>query len=286
MKLYGLLSMAGLLLAGCLSSPSSLPTGAAEDWDGRNLTYVSADQAVRVPGCQILCTKENLPINPEKIYRLSVEFLLQEQSGSGKTLQAYLGFVMYTKDGKRIWADNIRPRPDTDTILTRPCTKEDTSIYIADGENWSSYASSVVAFNTLLDYQDLPNFQTTSAQQITGIEKLSDGEYRVDLNAPCGFDAAKGSGVRQHQAWDYMYTAGSGDLLPGKWIRLSGVAQGVVQSGMPWNHFGPGIERVGFVILSNWEEQNDENIMLFRNIQLEEVPEEELTPEERAALEQ
>lgn len=110
--------------------PEDISIASPEDWLSWNPTTGSfdiTDGVFQVKGKAIsLYSKEMLKIDPNKAVRIAGNF---KNISSAENTTVYLGFQIYDENQKEIrdWA--VRVVSNSDTVLSRKCHEESTTIY-------------------------------------------------------------------------------------------------------------------------------------------------------------
>ena len=233
--------------------PEDISIASPEDWLSWNPTTGSfdiTDGVFQVKGKAIsLYSKEMLKIDPNKAVRIAGNF---KNISSAENTTVYLGFQIYDENQKEIrdWA--VRVVSNSDTVLSRKCHEESTTIYIRDASNWKEGAKVIPVFFTENDYSDLPNdhLKRSYSQSIKSVTKLTDNNFAVEFAEPVGFDAENGTGIRLHgQGGTLMYAGGSKTLKPQESVTLSGIVQGQATMGMPADAWCPGAAYARLIVL-------------------------------------
>lgn len=147
----------------------------------------------QVKGRVSLVSDSKFKIDPEKYYVTSVRI---RASGTHET-RALLGIAPVDAQNRIIDFVNITIVPKTFTELVLPCRKNDTSIVVKDGVNWSKGIFSP-AFEVKKDGSDLPCFTVAENARVLSVAE-NDENFTVKLSGPVGKDYPAGTPVRLHQ---------------------------------------------------------------------------------------
>lgn len=147
----------------------------------------------RVKGRVSLVSDSAFKIDPEKYYVTSVRI----RAGGANATRALLGIAPVDAQNRIIDFVNITIVPKTFTELARPCRKNDTSIVIKDGVNWSKGVFSP-AFEVKKDESDLPCFTVAENIRVLSVAE-NDENFTVKLSGPVGKDYPAGTPVRLHR---------------------------------------------------------------------------------------
>ncbi|MCX6984090.1 MAG: hypothetical protein NT118_04965, partial [Lentisphaerae bacterium] len=131
-----------------------------------------------------------LPVDPGKTWDFSAS--VQGKSGN---LDMYL--FQYDAQKRRIGAYNVNAVPGTETPLSAPVKRSDTSFIVADASKWDAPSKgNIVVFDAKADFSDLPNFQ--HEYYVKAVKPQGNG-FLVELSQGLFQDHAQGSLVRLHQ---------------------------------------------------------------------------------------
>ncbi|WP_176012086.1 hypothetical protein [Victivallis sp. Marseille-Q1083] len=241
-----------------------------QNWNPKTGIYRETDADFEVEGKSVsLYGKDLLKIDPAKTICISANF---KNLSSQADANVYLGFRLYDQDKKEIRDWNVCVIPDSDTVLSRKCSPESTTIYVRDASRWPEQSKVHLAFFTATDYSDLPNanIKHSAGQIIQSITKLTDHNYAVEFANPVGFAGDAATPVRLHkQGGAYMYAGGSKLLKSQESISLSGCVKGQVEKDMPQNAWCPGAAYARVIVLVR---SNSEDCKIqFDSIKVEEV---------------
>lgn len=141
-----------------------------------------------------------------------------KNTGNTQT-RIYLGYTLFTKDGKRIRSRNY-PYDSNDKVLTVTSSETGSNRIVVDSyANWKK--NCYLALNAKEDFSDCPNL-TLAESKIVSIEKKDDGTACILLENPLKEEIPAGTKVRVHSFSStpnvYMH-----DILldPGKEVTLS-----------------------------------------------------------------
>ena len=242
------------LTALCAAELTDFPEKA--DWrDSPNLKALPEDVLELSKG--VVTSTEMIKVDPAKTTVLSGDFRCPVP---GKKVRIYLAFNPADAKKDSITAYHVNIVPGTDTFLTAPVKKGDTTLLVKDGSKFR--AGTKVIFNTKEDYSDLPN-REVSHGNFKSAEKLSDGTWKITLTLKMHKDYPAGTKVRLHANGGYQYVS-IFDLTDTNWKSTRGTVKGMVKTGMGGRMWTPGTAFANIVIFTN----NNTPIQ-FRNIKLE-----------------
>lgn len=196
-------------------------------------------------------------IDPEARYRIGASVC--GKSGGNW----FIGFVQYDADGKLIGTREVHYLPGTDTELAKPCSENDTVVYLKNAEKWQAMPNGCIAFQAQPDLKDLPNRNLSR----NGIKKISrEGDvWAVTLAAPAGKAYPAGTGVRQHRAWTQQNFVQSAGISP-DWKAFSGECGGFSDGPPESRKWWPGAKAFSVILLANLK---DGDAIRFRDVRLE-----------------
>ncbi len=224
-----------------------------EDWlnwnsqtgtfDGKNADFQVSGKVTNV------YSRDMLTVDPARPIEISGNF---KNLSADSEATVYLGFKVYDQNGNEIRDWTVKALPGSDTVLSRKCNEDSTTIYVRDASAWQEGARALPVFFTETDYSDLPNnhLKQSYSQSIRSVTKLTDNNFAVEFTEPVGFDAGVGIGVRLHkQGGALMYAGGSKTLKPQESVTLSGIVQGQATMGMPADAWCPGAAYARLIVL-------------------------------------
>lgn len=210
-----------------------------------------------------------IPIDPAKTYHLSAFLRTAE---SGKSASAYFGLTMYDELERPIGICNVSPIEGTDTHLLKPLQKGDQEAWIASAKTWRHPVQNHrIAFNTAIDYADLPNFQLSP--QIRTVTETADG-WKVIFREPVAIAYPAQTPIRQHVAWGAGLYWVAKDWVPSEWTSYSTTLTGIQSRGTSKEHFWKGTRYVRVMLrLGNWNRVPEEGArLLVDKISFKETP--------------
>ena len=242
------------LTALCAAELTDFPEKA--DWrDSPNLKALPEDVLELSKG--VVTSTEMIKVDPAKTTVLSGDFRCPVP---GKKVRIYLAFNPADAKKDSITAYHVNIVPGTDTFLTAPVKKGDTTLLVKDGSKFR--AGTKVIFNTKEDYSDLPN-REVSHGNFKSAEKLSDGIWKITLTLKMHKDYPAGTKVRLHANGGYQYVS-IFDLTDTNWKSTKGTVKGMVKKGMGGRMWTTGSSFANVVIFTNGQAP-----IQFKNIKLE-----------------
>ena len=244
------------------NSDNSFPKDIAFD------SVSNSEKVYRVINSTPVYSSDFISVNEDAIYSVSGDF-----KTDGKPVRLLFGLACFNKDKKLIHPNNVNAIPGTDTILVKPCYKEDNSIYIENASNWiakPNWPVDVVAFNVSKDLKDLPNYNISSPG-INAVEKINDNCWKISLKNKVGKDYPEGTPVREHTS-GYLGPFGGAfnQSLSDNWNKIEGIIAEKLFSNQ-WKLYS-GTKYVKILIISNPEKPEDKtNVYYFKNIELNEI---------------
>lgn len=266
--------LAASLLVPCLllsAMENILAPRQAGDWKRINgnaeigMIQEDGEAILQIRGVGNYRTSDVLPVQPEKIYKLSGEF----KAGAG-TVPAKLFFGLVPLDARQrqIASGEICAVPGTDTQLAADANAGDAAIRIVNGSKWRENAPFIAAFKTGPAYSDLPN-RNLSPTVKTVVR--NNGCHEVTLAAPLKQSYPAGTGVREHRhASTYPYSAAGNRQLSGEWQEFSAIIKGEAVYGAPFTQWWRGARNAALLVLAN-SGGNGKSVLLMKNIRLEEL---------------
>lgn len=146
---------------------------------------------------KVIISDKYIEVDPQKLYLLSGTFV---SSGDDKR-NIRFGYIPYDKNHKFIHNSSYNYVENSETFLTRACTRNDKVLYISSSEKWLKSGNALVAFDVdkTKKFNDLPN-NKLSDLGIMKIKKISDTESKVFLKGESKMTANVNSLVREHYA--------------------------------------------------------------------------------------
>ena len=252
--------------AGTYPKNGDAESGTPENW---NKAEINTQQAHAGKCCfqrvgpAMISTSEFMPVDVNKKYTLTGWF----KSAGEKPSRLYLGYIPCDKNKHAIGPRHVGVVPNTETTLTQACTKTDTVITIANGDNWRPVSGGCIAFEVddSGEYNDLPN-RHISANAIAKVEK-KETHWQVHLTGPCKRAFPAGTKVRQHAAGgSYIYNAASNKIVPADWTQYTGFIKGEAQTGTPANKWRRGTKFARVLILAYSGQKGKDCKLLFDDI--------------------
>lgn len=256
MKKISILTLSGLLALTALCGGEMLDFPEKADWqDSPNLKTLPGDVLEFSKGA--VRSTETVKAEPGKTTIISGEFRCPVP---GKKVRVFFAFSPLDAQKKNISALHVNAIANTDTVLTAPVKKGDTSVIVKDGSKFNKGMR--IVFNTKEDYSDLPN-RDISSGYFAKSEKLADGTWKITFQSKIYKDYPAGTKVRAHASGGYQYAA-IFDLADTKWKSVKGTVKGMVKKGMGGASWAPGSKFANIVIFSNGKAP-----VQFRNIKYE-----------------
>ena len=197
------------------------PKNFSDELSAESKALILEEQATiyKVKGSKTIVSRDFIPIEEGKIYKLSGEFKALGEEPS----KLYFGYGPYTKSKKFISKQSVNFIEGTETELVRACKPTDKIIFIKNAKNWHAGNINYIAFGIDRSgkYLDLPNFNLSPA----GIEKInkSDNCYEIILKKACGKTYPAGTKIREHASGaNYIYNAADNSLVNEKWNTFPG----------------------------------------------------------------
>lgn len=215
------------------------------------------------PENNIIKTRQNIPIDTSKTYRLSGKF-----KAEGKFSRLLFGFIPQNQSGQAIMPQNVNAIPGTETELADDVFKGQTKIPVKDASKWlNSQKQTFMALNADDSGKDLPNF--TISPPVTAIVQ-KDGTWELTLSGGINFTAKAGTKIRQHDSGStYLYCC-SNTMFSDEKI-LSGIISGVTTGKNIDTQWRTGTTTAKVLILVLYG-KNDTGKIMFSDIKLEEIP--------------
>ena len=150
----------------------------------------------------------------------------RRQKGAPEDAAFFFGLICYDQNMRRIYPQHVNPIANSESELSADCTATDTGIQVRDGSQYVS--GCLIAFHTLPQYADLPNFTINSKAKVQNIRKLENGTHELILSEPIGRDAKKGTPIRAHQSGGspYLYAVAFAKHLSEEWTPLAATLKG------------------------------------------------------------
>jgi hypothetical protein len=265
MKKFLMTAVASLLAGGALCAGEvEFKLEKAADWQKNGaVKWVGKDKDVmEVTGPAAVISSKMFDIDPKKTYKLEAEVKML----SGEAAPTYIGFKLFNKQGKEIFAHFVNARPGSETTVVKAVKAGDKVMIVKANPLWKSgfYA---VALNAKKDLSDLPNFDCLIPSKVTAKGQ----EIEVQLKTPATKAIPAGTVVRAHTGGGYMYTAGGKTLEPnGKEIEFKGIAKGVTKYNMGPSIFAPGTAKAQVIMLVNWKwNYKQKSVTQIKDVELE-----------------
>ena len=226
---------------------------------------VSQNDTLSFKGNNIsLLSKEFITINPAKKYRISGEFKAKEGTPAAGII---MGFAPFDQTGKPIRTSEYNVIADSMTEIAAAALPGSKTIVVGNAAKWDAKSPyTVVAFNAVDDFSDLPNRDTVSIAP-NGI-KMRDGVWEITLSSPLKKAVPAGTKVRQQRGGD-TYINRIHRKMTGQWIAVSGVVSGFTKNSHSSLKFWPGTAKVRIAI--TFVRGSKESVTEFRNIKVEEL---------------
>jgi hypothetical protein len=154
-------------------------------------------------------SKDCFAYNPKKTYTL--KGIYRQKPGSESNIFR-IGIVPLDKDKKVIEYAYNNPLKNSDTVLLQAVNKSDTTIIVKNAANWNKRC--FIAFNTKLDYSDLPNYNLLR-QMPQKITKVANG-WKITFAKAVNVSYKAGTPLRQQRnGSQYLYqaTGTAGEVL-------------------------------------------------------------------------
>lgn len=233
-------------------SPSKL-----EDWAGRKVgkkilekNLLLKDGVLASSADQLLyvLTAASLPIEATGTYLFEGKLSLPEATKKSKV---YFGVACYDASDRMIQGANAKPVEGSESVLLADAPAGSRQLLVEDSSKWLRRSGSVVAFNCLENYSDLPNFDLSPS--VTHIEKEDKG-WTVTLRSPLRKTFAAGNKIRQQVGASYIYITADRKQELG-WTIYSKTFQGigVVNAGKADMTLPPGTVKAKIVVFSTGE---------------------------------
>lgn len=256
-----------------MAAETALIPAQTADWqkiNGRgalSVEKINGEEVFAVKGQANYRSEKMLKIAPEKIYKLTGEFMAKPGTVPAKL---YFGFMPFDEKQKPIFSERIFPVSGTETEIAEAVNAGDKVIKLKDCSKWKANGG-FLAMNVKPDCSDLPNMEISP--EISSRQK--EGEiYTVTLKKPMVRAYAKGTKVRQHRsAGTYQYSgAGNARLNNQEWQKFSAVINGEAKKniGIQGGKWWFGTRYVKIMFLGNYA-GNADSVMYFRNVKLEEL---------------
>lgn len=187
-----------------------------------------------VNGKSNICAKKIFPIDPNKQYKISLEYKFSSLD-SKESLR--FGFMQYGKNKAMIHPAEVLVNKGSETILLQDIKAKDKVIYVKDASKWKGNSASKIALRVDPSgkLRDLPNRNILPA----GIKKIEqkDGQYLIHLYSSAQINVQKNTAIREHlSGW---YGLGLLKLTPSTtWKKISfTTTKGTTEknSNLQWN---------------------------------------------------
>ena len=251
MNTFTKLSVCAMTFAGMFLASAETLDLSEKTFFRKNMgTFSVGEKQFSTTGMTFLMAAKPFDVDPAKKYT----YKLTVNGNIPKDFRLYIGFELFSADGKAHQAIAWQGISSTFTQPTRDARKGDKVIYVKNAVSWSLAGTVFIALDAAADGSDLPNTKIIE-NSIVSKKKIGD-EWEVTLRAPLKADIPAGKNIRQHVSGGYYYPT-IVTLKPsdsGKDVVLTATIQGHNKIVAPFTGktWPIGVAKAKFLILADW----------------------------------
>ena len=155
----------------------------------------------------ILCGKKSLTFFKKNIIVANndIKTSVTIKNIGNESTYISVGFMVYNKDGIRLFARNYPYKKDSNSILHIVSAEKGSNVLITDSyPEWEK--GCFLALNPKEDFSDIPNTNLLK-NTIVSVKQLENGQGEINLDAPLESSLEKNSTIRVHgTSGSYLYT--------------------------------------------------------------------------------